>query len=62
MRYIHKWHTPVVVIVHNEPENWYYAPAYNPKHVPTVELDNALAMPYKRCMPQVKKLLLEWMS
>jgi ABC-type tungstate transport system permease subunit len=36
MRYIHKWHTPIVVRVHEAMENYYYAPWYNPKHVPVI--------------------------
>jgi hypothetical protein len=34
MRYIHRWHTPIVVIVHTVPEYWYYAPMYNPRLLP----------------------------
>lgn len=35
---------------------------YDYRHLPTTELTNALAMPYERVMPKVKKLLLEWMK
>lgn len=36
--YYHRWHVPIKVMVHGVVENWYYAPYYNPMHVP-VPLD-----------------------
>jgi len=59
--YIHKWHIPIKVVVFSQPEDWYYAPWYNPKHLPVVELDNALAMPYERVMPFIKVMVLRRM-
>jgi len=34
--YVHRWHTPIKVMVSGVVENWYYAPSYNPRHVPVV--------------------------
>lgn len=43
-RYIHKWHIPIKVVVFSVAENWYYAPWYNPKHVPVAILRSGLSM------------------
>jgi hypothetical protein len=62
MRYIHKWYTPIRVIVFGQVEDWYYSPSYNPKLLPVTEFDNCLAMPYDHVMPIMKKALLERLS
>ncbi len=58
MRHIHKYPVPIIVKVHGTDEHWYYAPMYNPKHVPVTEFDNLLAVPYEHIMPVVKQLSL----
>jgi hypothetical protein len=35
-RYIHRWRTPIVVVVEGTPEHWYYAPWYDPRKLPVV--------------------------
>jgi hypothetical protein len=55
MRYIHP---PAVVKVNGVDEYWYCVPMYDPSKLPTTEIDNALAMPYERCTPFVKNMIL----
>lgn len=33
-RYIHRWRTPITVVVYGNPEHWYYAPHYDPRLLP----------------------------
>jgi len=35
-RYIHRWHTPIVVKLHGVDENWWYAPDYNKRYLPVI--------------------------
>lgn len=37
--YVHRWHVPIKVMVEGVVENWYYAPHYNPRHVPVIKED-----------------------
>jgi hypothetical protein len=59
MRYIHKWYTPIRVIVFGVEENFYYAPSYDPRKLPATTLNALIAVPYENIMPQVKAWLLE---
>jgi hypothetical protein len=41
MRYIHKWHTPIKIILFNHEEYVYHAPWYNPRLLPVpIEVGN----------------------
>jgi hypothetical protein len=46
MRYVHRWHTPVVVKVNGVDEHWYNAPCYDPKRVPATLYHTAFAHYY----------------
>lgn len=39
MRYIHKFRTPIIVVVNGVAEYWYYTPYYNPRHLPVLRKD-----------------------
>jgi len=38
MRYVHRWNTPIKVMVDGVVENWVNGPMYNPRHVPALWL------------------------
>jgi hypothetical protein len=49
MRYIHKWHTPIVIRVlpSSEPEYFYYSPIYDPTKLPVLWRDADVATWYR---------------
>jgi hypothetical protein len=40
MRYVHKWHLPIVIKVYDSEEHFYYNPWYDPRHVPALLVDS----------------------
>jgi hypothetical protein len=43
-RYIHRYKTPITVVVEGAVEHWYYAPYYDPRKLPVIK-------PVEWCLP-----------